>query len=78
MRVAAEMRTDTGVTTFRGSGLKVAGTTATFDGRLDDKGWQVKGITGTTTVSALRKFAAPWFQLPTDVTGDGKAAVEGI
>jgi hypothetical protein len=78
MRVAAEMRTDTGVTSFKGSGLKVAGTSASLDGRLDDKGWQVKGITGTTTVSALRKFAAPWFQLPTDVTGDGKAAVEGV
>ena len=61
MQVAAEMRTDTGVTTFKGSGLKVAGTTATFDGRLDEKGWQVKGSTGTTTVAALRKFAAPWF-----------------
>src|SRR6187399_25385 len=58
MRVAAEMRTDTGVTSFKGSGLKVAGTSASLDGRLDDKGWQVKGITGTTTVSALRKFAA--------------------
>ena len=46
MRVAAEMRTDTGVTSFKGSGLKVAGTTASLDGRLDDKGWQVKGAPG--------------------------------
>ena len=78
MRVAAEMRTDTSVTSFKGSGLKVAGTTASLDGRLDDKGWQVKGRTGMTTVAALRKFAAPWFQLPVDITGDGKAAVEGV
>ena len=78
MLVAAEMRTDNGVTTFKGSGFKVAGTTANFDGRLDEKGWLVKANTGTTTVAALRKFAAPWFQLPADVTGDGKAAVEGI
>ena len=78
MRVAAEMRTDTGVTSFKGSGLKVAGTTASLEGRVDEKGWQVKGKTGTTTVTALRKFAAPWFQLPADVTGDGKAAVEGV
>jgi len=78
MQVSAEMRTDTGVTSFKGNGLKMAGTTASLDGRLDDKGWQVKGITGTTTVAALRKFAAPWFQLPADVTGDGKAAVEGV
>jgi hypothetical protein len=77
MQVAAEMRTDNGVTTFSGKGLKVAGTTAAFDGRIDDKGWLVKGKTGTTTVAALRKFAAPWFQLPADITGDGKASVEG-
>jgi len=78
MLVAAEMRTDNGITTFKGSGLKVAGTTANFDGRLDEKGWLVKATTGTTTIAALRKFAAPWFQLPADVTGDGKVAVEGI
>jgi hypothetical protein len=78
MQMAAEMRTDSGITTFSGRGLKVAGTTATFDGRLDDKGWRVNGATGTTTVEALRKFAAPWFQLPADITGDGKAAVEGV
>jgi hypothetical protein len=78
MLMAAEMRTDNGVTTFNGSGFKVAGTTATFDGRLDDKGWLVKAKTGTTTVSELRKFATPWFQLPADITGDGKAAVEGV
>jgi hypothetical protein len=78
MRVAAEMRTDTGVTSFTGNGLKIAGTTASLDGRLDAKGWQVKGRTATTTVAALRKFAAPWFQLPADVTGDGKASIEGV
>jgi hypothetical protein len=78
MRVAAEMRTDNGVTTFKGSGLEVAGTTAAFDGRLDEKGWLVKGRTGTTTVDALRKFAAPWFALPADITGDGKVAIEGV
>jgi hypothetical protein len=77
MRVSAQMRTDTGVSTFEGSGLKVAGTVAAFDGRLDGKGWQIKGRTGVTTMSALRKFVAPWFQLPADITGDGKVAVEG-
>jgi len=75
--MTAEMRTDTGVTSFGGRGLKVAGTTATFDGRVDEKGWQLKGKTGTTTVEALRKFAAPWFALPADITGDGKVAIEG-
>jgi len=75
--MTAMMNTETGVTTFGGRGLKLAGTTATFDGRLDEKGWQVKGRTGTTTVEALRKFAAPWFELPKDITGDGKVLVEG-
>ena len=37
----------------------------------------MKGRTGTTTVAALRKFAAPWFQLPKDITGDGKVTIEG-
>jgi hypothetical protein len=77
MRVSAELRTDTGITSFKGRGLEIAGTTATFDGRLDDQGWRVKGRTGTTTVAAMRKFASPWFQLPADITGDGKVAVEG-
>jgi hypothetical protein len=77
LKVGAEMRTDTGVTTFNGSDLKVAGTTAKFAGKLDEKGWQVNGSTGATTVAALRKFAAPWFALPADITGDGKASVEG-
>src|SRR5688572_28947482 len=75
--MTAMMNTDSGVTSFGGRGLKLAGTTATFDGRVDDKGWLVKGRTGTTTVEALRKFAAPWFQLPKDVTGDGKVTIEG-
>ena len=77
MSVAALLRSDTGITTFSGKGLKVAGTSASFDGRLDDKGWQVKAVTGQALVSELRKFAAPWFELPKDITGDGKVAIEG-
>ena len=75
MKVAAEMRTDTGVTTVSGREFAVAGTTAAFDGRLDANGWQVKAYTGTTTIPALRKFAKPWFELPADLTIDGKASV---
>jgi hypothetical protein len=77
MNVTALLRTDTGVTTFTGKGLRIAGTTASFDARLDDKGWQVKTATGQATVSGLRKLAAPWFELPKDITGDGKVAIEG-
>jgi hypothetical protein len=77
MRVAAEFNTQTGVTTFSGNGLAVAGTSANFEGRIDERGWRVAGATGATTVVALRKFAAPWFELPADITGDGKAVIEG-
>ena len=73
----AELRSDTGVTTFSGKGLKIAGTTASFDGRLDDHGWQVQRLHRPAKVSALRKFAAPWFALPADITGDGKVRIEG-
>jgi hypothetical protein len=76
MTVAAEMRTDTGLTTFSGRDLKVAGTAAAFDGRMDAKGWRVKGRTGTTTIAALRKFAKPWLELPADFTIDGKVSLE--
>src|SRR5262245_58417921 len=39
--VQAELRTDTGITTFSGSGLKLAGTSASFEGAVDAKGWRV-------------------------------------
>jgi hypothetical protein len=44
---------------------------------MDEKGWQVKAATGAARLSALRKFAAPWFALPADVTGDGEVRLEG-
>ena len=77
MQVRAELRSDTGVTTFSGKGVKIAGTTASFDGHLDERGWRVHGSTGAAQVSALRKFVAPWFALPADITGDGKIRIEG-
>ena len=77
MNVQARLRTDTGMTTFSGKGLKLAGTTASFDGRLDGKGWQVKGRTGEASLAAVRKIAAPWFELPKDISGDGKVVIDG-
>jgi hypothetical protein len=77
MDLSAEFNTKSGVARFSGSGLAVAGTTARFEGQLDGNGWRVNGGTGITTVAALRKFATPWFELPADITGDGKAAIEG-
>jgi hypothetical protein len=77
MAITAAFDTKTGAATFTGSGLAVAGTAAKFSGHLDDKGWRVRGATGTTTITQLRRFAAPWFELPAEITGDGKAAIEG-
>ncbi|MEJ0086345.1 MAG: hypothetical protein WDO72_11715 [Pseudomonadota bacterium] len=76
MNISAELRADTGVTTFSGRDFKVAGTAAAFEGQMDDKGWQVKGRTGTTTLPALRKFAKPWIEIPADLTIDGKVSLE--
>ena len=77
MNVKAALNTDTGITTFRGSGLAVAGTTADIDARLDAAGWRAQARTGTATLAALRKFVEPWFKLPAEFTTDGKAVIEG-
>jgi hypothetical protein len=55
----------------------VAGTQVSLDGLMDARGWQVKGVSGAARLSALRKFIAPWFSLPPDVTGDGEVRLEG-
>src|SRR4051812_20805428 len=77
MNVAAQLRSDTGVTSFSGTGLELAGTTVAFQGKLDGKGWQVQGTTGQASLAELRKFIAPWFELPKEITGDGKVAITG-
>jgi len=55
--------------------IPVAGTTASFDGTLDARGWSVNARTGSAAIPALRKFAEPWFKLPADFTVDGKATI---
>ena len=77
MDVKAALDTDSGVTSFQGSGLKIAGTTADIDARADAQGWRARVRTGTASVPALRKFAEPWFKLPAEFTTDGKAVVDG-
>lgn len=77
MQVKAEMRSDTGVTTFSGKGLAVAGGQVSLDGSLDERGYQVKATSGALKLSALRKFLTPWLALPADVTGDGDVRLEG-
>ncbi len=75
-KLAFDMDTKSGVSRFSGSGFGVAGTTASFDGSLDARGWSVTAHTGTTTIPALRKFAEPWFKLPTGFTVDGKVSID--
>ncbi len=77
MKVAMEMRSDTGVTTLNGSDIRIAGTVASLDARMDEKGWKVSGRTDSAPIAALRKFAEPWFKVPADLTIDGSAAIEG-
>src|SRR4051812_20985837 len=76
MSVKGEMRTDTGVTTFSGNGLKVAGTTAAFDGKLDAQGWRIDAKTGVTKVGDALAFAKPWFEMPKGLTFSGQVAFD--
>jgi hypothetical protein len=75
MRVTAAFDADRGVTTFTGKGQEFAGTQADIEGRIDSRGWQVSARTGEASVAALRKIAAPWVELPKDLTLDGKAVL---
>jgi hypothetical protein len=75
MQLTLGMNTDTGVSTVNGNGLQVAGTTASFDGTLDARGWSVDARTGSAAIPALRQFAKPWFELPADFTVDGRAII---
>lgn len=77
MNMAVELRSDTGVTTVNGSGLKIAGTVASFEARTDERGWKVGGRTGAAPIAELLKFAEPWFKLPADITMDGNAIIDG-
>ncbi len=77
MRIAASFDTAAGVAQVSGEGLKFAGTTAKFRADSSATGWRALFETGTTSVNALRAFAKPWFELPADITGDGKARIHG-
>lgn len=76
MQARAELHVDTGVTSFSGRGLRVAGTQLSLDGRLDERGWQLDARSATGRLAEWRKFVAPWFALPADITGDGEVRLE--
>ena len=75
MDLAAELNTGTGITTAKGSDIRIAETVASFDARVDDEGWQLAARTGPASIGALRKFAEPWFELPADFTIEGNATL---
>jgi hypothetical protein len=77
MRLAASYDTESGTARVSGRGQRVAGTTLAFSGHLRPAGWDAGFETGQTTLAALREFVKPWFQLPADITGDGKARIHG-
>ncbi len=76
LAVGAALDTGTAVTSFRGRGQKVAGTELSFEGELNAQGWRLAARTGQATVAELRKFIAPWFTLPADLTMEGRATLE--
>src|SRR4051812_48243687 len=76
MNAKAEMRTDTGITTFSGNGLRLAGTTAAFEGQLDAQGWRVHAKTGNAKAVDALAFAKPWFQMPKGYTITGLVQVD--
>jgi hypothetical protein len=77
MRLKASYDMPTGTAQVSGEGLSVAGTTAKFRADSDSKGWRVVAETGTTSITALRAFAKRWYELPADITGDGRARIRG-
>jgi hypothetical protein len=77
MRLQASYDMPTATAQVSGEGLGVAGTTAKFRAVSDSAGWRVRAETGTTSITALRAFAKPWYVLPADITGDGRARIRG-
>ncbi|HZF27231.1 MAG TPA: hypothetical protein VEZ88_13280 [Steroidobacteraceae bacterium] len=64
-----------GTLAFSTSALKVAGGAARLSGRWLDSGWQVEVRNENARLAELRKIAAPWFELPKDLTVDGRTTM---
>ena len=65
-----------GTLTFATRGLKVAGGTATINGRWLDSGWEIEVHNDAARLAELRKIAAPWFELPEDLSIDGRTTMK--
>ena len=64
-----------GTLAFSTRGLKIAGGAARINGRWLDSGWQVEFQSDSARLAELRKIAAPWFELPADLTVDGRTTM---
>jgi hypothetical protein len=66
MGAAATYDSATGAASLSGSGLKVAGATTRFKGRLESGIWALDVDGDGLDLVPARKLAEPWFQLPHD------------
>jgi hypothetical protein len=70
--VGAEYNTQHSELVFDGSGLQVAGGTATFGGKVGQRGWNVTSAATALDIQKVRTLAAPWLPVPADLSFDGR------
>ncbi len=64
-----------GTLVFSTRGLKIAGGAARINGTWLGTGWQIEFQTDSARLAELRKVAVPWFELPADLTVDGRTTM---
>jgi hypothetical protein len=64
-----------GTLAFSSRGLRIAGGAARINGRWLDSGWQIEFQSDSARLAELRKIAAPWFELPADLSFDGRTTM---
>lgn len=67
-----EFRTDTGAAEGHLQGLRIAGAKLDVRAASDRAGWRVNGQAHGATLAQLRSFAKPWYEVPADLTIDGR------
>lgn len=70
-KIGAEYNTQQGEVVFDGSGLHVAGGTATFGGKAGKRGWNVTSAATALDIQKVRTLTAPWLPIPADLSFDG-------
>jgi hypothetical protein len=75
MQAAAEYNSARGETAAEGSAFAVAGGTAEFSSRLDERGWSMEAAAHSLDVQQIRALAVPWFKVPETLMFDGHVDV---